>query len=46
MKKGWYKNSKLKLTIEQAKEWATQMGYQGEAHRDEVAKLVISSLED
>jgi hypothetical protein len=44
MEKGWYTNSTLKLQIEQAKIWATQMGYLGEEHRDQVSALVKASL--
>lgn len=45
MKKGWYKNSPLKQLIDDAKEWATQMGYEGQQHRDEVSKVVIAGME-
>jgi hypothetical protein len=44
--KGWYKESRLKMLIEQAKVWATQMGHEGDIHRDEVAKLVIAGIKD
>jgi len=46
MEKGWYMQSPMKLLIEGAKEWATQMGYTGERHRDEVSKLVQASMTD
>ena len=46
MEKHWYKKSRLKLIIEQAKIFATKMGYTGEEHRNEVRKLVDASLKD
>lgn len=46
MNKGWYKESPFKLIVEQAKIWATEMGYEGEKHRTQVQKYVVASLED
>jgi hypothetical protein len=37
---------KFHLMVEQARIWATQMGHQGEMHRDEVRKLVEAGLSD
>jgi hypothetical protein len=46
MKKGWYKKSPMKKLIEKTKVWATQMGYEGERHRDVVARVVLAELQD
>ena len=46
MKKGWYKVSYIKLTFENAKAWATTQGFTGEAHQNEVSKLMKASLLD
>ena len=40
MQKGWYKKSMLRLIVLGAKEFATQEGFTGEAHREEVKRLV------
>ena len=45
MKKGWYKETPISLMIKSAKIWASEMGFTGEEHRDEVRRLVLLSLE-
>jgi len=44
MKPGWYQESRIKLIFEQAKEFATQEGLTGDAHRDRTRELVTESL--